>query len=105
MITAANNPDKSLADKKVAVEVSQYVWRSGVSVPRWEQWYNENTIKSSIFFVTFFGTAFFEQKNSGLFLYTYIQPTTVNQSYSYKKVINLVGIDIRKVLVVGITYN
>ncbi|MBK9501158.1 MAG: caspase family protein [Leptospiraceae bacterium] len=169
-ITAANNPDKSLADKKVAVEVSQYVWRSAV-IPGWGQWHNENTIKSSLFFVTFFGTAglmassytkfkaaekdylsssqsvllypanpnlvglgylnamskqsqaqsqanqvksisiglaaiylinlvdayffsdksstaFFEQKNSGLFLYTYIQPTTVNQSYSYEKVIS-----------------
>jgi uncharacterized caspase-like protein len=169
-ITAANNPDKSLADKKVAVEVSQYVWRSAV-IPGWGQWHNENTIKSSLFFVTFFGTAglmassytkfkaaekdylsssqsvllypanptlvglgylnamskqsqaqsqanqvksisiglaaiylinlvdayffsdkastaLFEQKKSGLFLYTYIQPTTVNQSYSYEKVIS-----------------
>ncbi len=168
-ITVANNPDKSLADKKVAVEVSQYVWRSAI-IPGWGQWHNENKIKGSIFFVTFFGTiglmassynkfkaaersylassqsvllypsnpslvgfgylnslshqsqyqsqanqvksisiglaaiylinlvdayffsdkpstALFEQKNSGLFLYTYIQPTTANQSYSYEKVI------------------
>ena len=72
-ITAANNPDKSLADKKVAVEVNQYLWRSAI-IPGWGQWHNEDIIKSTTFFVAFFGTV-------GLFASSYNKFKAAEKNY------------------------
>lgn len=55
-ITAANNPEKSLADKKTSADVGPLLWRSAI-IPGWGQWHNEQKFKGSLFFVSFIGAA------------------------------------------------
>lgn len=54
-ITVASNPEKSLADKKIDIEVGQFIWRSAL-IPGWGQFHNDRKIKGSILFVTYLGT-------------------------------------------------